>query len=139
MEIRNDDDFRCAYEYLCILQDALNAGTFKNPERILGKIIQVKQRIREYARSDGMDVIGMGFKVNRRIIQDSGMDGYIELIEIPDVFDTQDGADEFFRDFLYRECRPSAYDCTGQAFTSWYKLFFRRSHWCAYHSVVFDV
>lgn len=139
MEIRNDDDFRCAYEYLRILQDALIAGALKNPERVLGKIIQVKQRLRKYARSDGMDVVGMGFKVNRRIIQDFGMDGYIEMIEFPEIFDSHDDADEFFRDFLYREYHPSAYDCTGQAFTNWYKLFFRRGRWCAYHSIAFDV
>lgn len=139
MEIKNADDFRCAYEYLCILQDVLNAGALKNSEKTLDKIIQVKQRLREYARSDGMGEVGMGFKVHRRIIQDFGMDGYTELIEIPEVFDTIDSADEFFKDFLYREYHSSIYDCTGQAFTTWYKLFVRRGHWFAYHSVAFDV
>lgn len=33
----------------------------------------------------------------------------------------------------------SPYDCTGQEFTNRYKLFRRRGHWFAYHSVSRDV
>lgn len=139
MEIKNADDFRREYEYLYLLQYALNTGALKNPERTSDKVIRVKRQLRKYARMDGIDDVGMGFKVNRRIIQDFGMDGYTELIEIPDVFDTRESADEFFKDFLYKEYRPSMYDCTGQAFTNGYKLFIRRGHWFAYHAVAFDV
>mgnify|MGYP000367666834 CR=1 FL=1 len=33
----------------------------------------------------------------------------------------------------------TGYDCTGQEFTSWYRLFQRRGHWYAYHMVSRDV
>lgn len=39
----------------------------------------------------------------------------------------------------YRHYYPSAYDCTGQAFTSWYKVFVRGGRFWAYHRVSVDV
>ena len=39
----------------------------------------------------------------------------------------------------YRPYYPSAYDCTGQAFTSWYKVFVRGGRFWAYHHVSVDV
>ena len=53
-------------------------------------------------------------KPQRRLVKDDGIDGYIVLIH-------------------------SMYDCTGQAFTSWYKIVERSGSMWAYHSVCFDV
>lgn len=72
------------------------------------------------------------------IIEDDGGDGYTELREMPR-FDTLEEADDWFRRCYYLEARPSAYDCTGQRFTVWYKLFQRRGCWWAYHRVCVDV
>ena len=41
--------------------------------------------------------------------------------------------------FHRRHYYPSAYDCTGQAFTSWYKVFARGGRFWAYHRVSVDV
>ena len=48
-------------------------------------------------------------------------------------------AAEWFRENHYYEVYPTAYDCSGQRFTIWYKLHRRCGHWFAYHSVSFDV
>ena len=76
------------------------------------------------------------------IVKDNGIDGFVELISFPEAFDTidgEDGAEEFFKTFFEIHARPSMYDCTGQAFTSWYKLFERNGRIYAYHCVGFDV
>lgn len=138
MNIKNDRDYRCGYELLNILSK-VDRKACDDPEKLEQHIANLKRELRAYAhRSSAVDV-GMGFMVERRIVHDDGIDGYVELVSIPEVFDTMEDADEFFKDFLEIECRPSMYDCTGQAFTSWYKLFRRNGQFWVYHSVGFDV
>ena len=75
----------------------------------------------------------------RRIVQDDGIDGYTELLPLPEYIETMDEAVSYFEDYEYRHYYPSAYDCTGQAFTSWYKVFVRGGRFWAYHRVSVDV
>lgn len=75
----------------------------------------------------------------RRIIQDDGIDGYTELLPLPAHIKSVDEAVSYFEDHKYRPYYPSAYDCTGQAFTAWYKVFARRGRFWAYHRVDVDV
>lgn len=138
--IKNSNDFRRGYEWLGILTEL--ASSCDNPEAALAEIVKTKRELRSYANRNSAVDVGMGFMVKRRIVKDYGIDGYVELVSIPEVFDTldgEDGAEAFFKDFLEIQCRPSMYDCTGQAFTSWYKLFWRNGQYWAYHSVCFDV
>ena len=137
--VRNDKDFREGYGLLHLFTRF--DGQFDNPGKARETVDDLKRELRAYAhRATAVDV-GMGFMCERRIVKDEGIDGYIELVSIPEVIDTldgEDGADEFFKTFLEIHARPSMYDCTGQAFTSWYKLFKRRGQFWAYHSVCFD-
>lgn len=138
--VRNDKDFREGYGLLNLF--ARFDGQFDNPEKARENMDNLKRELRAYAHRDTAVDVGMGFMCERRIVKDEGIDGYIELVSIPEVIDTldgEDGADEFFKTFLEIHARPSMYDCTGQAFTSWYKLFKRRGQFYAYHSVCFDV
>lgn len=100
-------------------------------------IEELKRDVRKWAKETAVDV-GMGFMVERRGIK-GDFDGCLELISIPEVFDTMESADMFFRDFLYMDSPRSMYDCTGQAFTSWYKLFKRNGRFFAYHRISMDV
>ncbi len=144
--INNDTDYRIWYEVLYAITERFaeeGGATEKRKQRI----IEMKRALREYShRNAALHEVGMGFVCERRIIKDRGIDGYIELVSIPEVFDTLNddadgnpGADTFFKDFLEIHARPSMYDCTGQAFTCWYKLFKRRGQFWAYHCVGFDV
>ena len=74
---------------------------------------------------------------SRLIKQDN--DGYTELVTLPAECKTDEDAVGFFRDYLLLEARPSQYDCTGQLFTSWYKVFKRNGRFMAYHRVCADV
>lgn len=138
--VRNNKDFREGYELLNLFTRF--DGQFDSPEKARENMDNLKHELRAYAHRDTAVDVGMGFMCERRIVKDNGIDGYVELISIPEVIDTlegENGANEFFKDFLEIHARPSMYDCTGQAFTSWYKLFKRRGQFWAYHSVGFDV
>lgn len=74
-----------------------------------------------------------------RIVKEYGIDGYITLLPLPEYLKTIDGAREYFEDVEYIQPFPSAYDCTGRPFTSWYKVFQRGGRFWAYHAVSFDV
>ena len=78
-------------------------------------------------------------KSDRRIVKDNGIDGYIELIELPDRLRTLEEAKEYVEEYEVMEIVPSAYDCTGRPFTSWTKTFERNNRFFAYRSVCFDV
>ena len=143
--ITNDREFRTGYEILHWVHERM-AEAGGNTESRRARLIELKRNLRQYAHRDTNTVdVGMGFKCERRIVS-SDYDGYIELVSIPEVFDTLDddadgnpGAKTFFEEFLEIHARPSMYDCTGQAFTSWFKLFKRNGQFWAYHSVCFDV
>lgn len=141
-KIRNSRDFRLGYE---ILRDTIKLLKEKNvdSDRIMNHVVELKRNIRQYAnRNVNSFNIGNGVMCERRIVKDNGIDGFVELISFPEAFDTidgEDGAEEFFKTFFEIHARPSMYDCTGQAFTSWYKLFERNGRIYAYHCVGFDV
>ena len=100
-----------------------------NPERFENLIIEQKRKMRKTAKEEN----------DRKIVRDYGIDGFVEKFQLPDYIGTAEDADEYFREYEYLRCRPSAYDCTGDWFTAWYKIFRKPdgSFW-AYHSVAFD-
>lgn len=100
-----------------------------NPKPIEDRIIEMKRKLRKESKT-----------VNDRIIVcDYSIDGFVEKFPLPSYISGMEEADEYFMEYEYLECRPSAYDCTGQWFTSWYKIFRKSdgSFW-AYHMVSVD-
>ena len=74
------------------------------------------------------------------MVKSYGMDGYVLKFPLPGSITSAEDADEYFREYEYLYYRPSAYDCTGQHFTSWYKIFRKPDgRFWAYHSVSVDV
>ena len=133
--IKDKTSFKMGYVFLATLE----ANEQGDPAMTDFLIPELKKELRHYAHRDNLDDVGMGFMVERRIVKEYGIDGYIELISIPAVFETVSEADEFFRDFIYLRAYPSVYDCTGKPFTGWYKLFKRNNQFYAYHRIEFDV
>lgn len=127
--IKDDRDFRIAYEILNICND--KTAKVDNPEKLAWRIIDTKRAIRQYTRRE--------VDYDRRIVKDNGIDGYIALERLPADIRDLDEATRFFERFMIHEYRPSAYDCTGQAMTNWFKVFPRNGGFYAYHSVSFDV
>jgi len=119
-KINSYTDLKVAYE---ILEIAYESGRSQ-------KAVDLKREMRAFFHRPVSE---------RRIVQDDGIDGYTELLPLPEYIETMDEAVSYFEDYEYRHYYPSAYDCTGQAFTSWYKVFARGGRFWAYHRVSVDV
>lgn len=125
--VRNDRDLRVAYEILQILHDKPLAT--KNNEKLQQHIVRVKRAIREY--------LGC-CPAQEQVVRDDG-DSLLVVFPLPDHLETAEDATAYFLDNYFREVYPSAYDCTGQIFTTWYKIFRRRGQFWAYHATAMDV
>ena len=99
--IRNKHDLRLAYELL----NLLSGRPSFNPRPI-------KAGIRAYLKSD--DGRFPNFGRERRIVCDDGFDGYLELVELPEVVTDEIDARDYFEACIEIRMLPSAYDCTGK-------------------------
>jgi hypothetical protein len=126
MEICNKRDLRLAYEMLFLMQSLVNQGINIDYNLTGLKVIELKKSIRKYHKRKP--------QIQSHIVKNYGMDGYVELVEIPDVSDPY----AWFDDNMVMKYIPSPYDCTGQSFTYWYKIFKRNGKWIAYHRVAVD-
>ena len=119
------------YSSLQIYKEICEFYGYDVNETVKDKIIKEKREIRKIYKKERE-------KPERHIVHDNGIDGYIELLRLPEEITTMETADEWFQYNEYMECVPSAFDCTGQRFTNWYKLVNRNGRWWVYHSILVD-
>lgn len=136
-KVTGNESFREGYALLAILNNP-DFGKDADKKLLEEYTIEIKRELRRWAHKGTAVDVGMGFMVERRVFG-GDCDGYTELVTIPEVFDTEESADEFFKDFIWMDSPRSMYDCTGKAFTSWYHLFKRNGRFYAYHRVAMDV
>lgn len=128
MYIANSADLRVAYEELLFWK---NDPRLKDNALINDRIIKkLKRDIRDYFKR-------MNCETSRIIKWDS--ESAIILEEIPEIINTKEAAEDWFMFCRYREATPSPYDCTGQLFTAWYKIFKRNGKYIVYHCICRDV
>lgn len=120
-------DIRAKFEAIHLITDMFKESNKDYVHNM--NLINMKRNLRQELKDKNSD----------RIIKEYGVDGHVVLQEFPNDVSTETEAEKYFKDTWYRACRPSMYDCTGQAFTSWYKIFQRRGKWIVYHKVNFDV
>lgn len=136
--IQNSEGLRIKYELLLLLNRIKN----ENESDILDldsyndSVYKIKKEIRDYYKKREKDR-------KEWLIKDDWIYGSIVLVELPNEInsvkiDSFELAEEYFKAYEYRKCRPSMYDCTGQVFTSWYKLIKRNNKFYAYHCISFD-
>lgn len=136
--IQNSEGLRIKYELLLLLNRIKN----ENESDILDldsyndSVYKIKKEIRDYYKEREKDR-------KEWLIKDDWIYGSIVLVELPNEInsvkiDSFELAEEYFKAYEYRKCRPSMYDCTGQVFTSWYKLIKRNNKFYAYHCISFD-
>ena len=128
--ITDNERLRDAYALLMFMQRDISASAEKKAA-VKNLAATVKMEIRAYNNRPVSNV---------RIIS-ADYDGRLELVQLRYELDKAHKGDaaNWFRDNCYLEAYNSPYDCTGQEFTNRYKLFRRRGHWFAYHSVSRDV
>lgn len=120
------------YDWLQICKEMCELYGYDVNEIAKDEIIKKKRKIRDIYKQENE-------KPERHIVHDNGIDGYIELLQLPEEITTRETADEWFQYNKYMKYVPSAFDCTGQRFTSWYKLVERNGRWWAYHCISVDV
>lgn len=125
MNINNANDLRIAYELVKKMTPYIPQSD--DPKKAARAIGDMKRAIRAYNRKEAE-------KPFRRLVKDEGVDGYVELMELPETEDP-----EKWFDWNERLSCRSAYDCTGQAFTRWHYIFRRRGKLMCYHAVGYDV
>ena len=138
MRVRTKKDYRDAYDWIAMLEKALAANGFGKPDFVRDDIIEQKREMRRWANMDSAVDVGMGFMVDSRVVQREEEDAIL-LQSIPEVFDDEASAEEFFEEFLKYHYYPSPYDCTGQTFTRWHKLFKRGGRYWVYHAIGMDI
>lgn len=98
------------------------------------RIIALKRSVRNYFRRHHHSM-----QDDPRIVRDDGIDGCIVIVPLPTRITDPETAQEWFEEHEYMQIRPSMYDCTGQLFTSWFKIVCRHGRYYAYHSICCDV
>ena len=134
--IQNKNDLRFKYKTLLWLKKIKDKYYSLDMESYNDSVKEIKKEIRDYYKEREKDR-------KEWIIKDDGIDGGIVLFELPSEInsikiDSFELAEEYFKAYEYRRCRPSMYDCTGQVFTSWYKIIKRNNKFYAYHCISFD-
>ena len=94
-------------------------------------LIACKRRIRKLTKDIGDDLNG------KRIIHEYGVDGYIYR-EPLNAATKEEAEKEFDRNHRI-DYRPTYYDCTGQMFTGWHRIFRINGKYVLYHKISFDV
>ena len=94
-------------------------------------VIALKRRVRSINKEESE---------SGKIIYDygnGGYDGYIykAVLEASNM----EEAEEEFEDYHRRTYIERGYDCTGQSFTQWHKIFNINGRFVLYHSIGFDV
>ena len=129
--IRNYRDLRTAYNSVILYEELKKKYPKKNTLGAKASkkyIVELKKEIRKFHKKTS----------DRRIIK-GDYDGYLELITLPENIASKKEANMYFDVNERLVCRPSQFDCTGQAFTCWVKIFKRRGRFMAYHNVGYDV
>ena len=128
--IRNTEQCRKEISMLRLLSEMVAE---KNPEpdcaeSIKGYMDTKKREIRAY--------LNRPVDESRRIV---AQDWDWALVRIIIPAETMEEAEEWFESNEYIEYYDRGYDCTGQSFTSWYRIFEVGGKFVGYHRVSADV
>lgn len=130
--IRNTKDLRRGYSWLRLLQE--HVGEFDD-QRIIRELIRdQKQAIRKYYRDREAKLGG------DETVLDCDFDRCIRHFPLPSGIQTREQAREYFEECEHIRFKPCAWDCSGQAFTAWFKLHRKPDgRWWCYHCICLDV
>lgn len=118
----HNGNLRAAYEILDILADREGAEVEEHRKRI-------KRAVRAYHH----------LPTDQAQIVTSDCESMLVVFPLPSELESYEAAEAYFMGHHYREAAPSMYDCTGQVFTTWYKIFKRRGQFWVYHATAMDV
>ena len=124
-EVRNKEDLRLAYS---LLREKTRQGLTSAQDDY--RVQMIKREIRRYLNRPMID--------ERKLVKDDG-DRAIILYPLPEALsNTYKAAHKHFMDCEYISLSYPGYDCSGQPFTAWFKLFRRHNRWYVYHCICLD-
>jgi hypothetical protein len=130
----DNESLRSAYEFLRLCE---NTNKEFHNDSMDEYIKEMKREIRQYThKANGARTID-GYTIESRLIK-SDWESYIELIKLPDTVKNDLDAEWFFDSLLKIEYKYRDYDCTGQLFTAWWKVFKKGERFYVYHAVDCD-
>jgi len=99
----------------------------------------VKQLVDEGKRKIRRHTRDYFFDPGESVFADKG-DSVIFKYPLPESIKTLEDAEEYFEEYELVPYRPTYYDCTGQRFTGWYKIFQKPDgRFWVYHQIDMDV
>lgn len=133
--IRNRQELYCRFESIRFWEEMLSSHKADQLKREICEehLREMKRSARKYMREHSYTYEDM-----THLVKNDG-DSYIVLMPLPKTITDEETAREWFEYNEYMHIRPSMYDCTGQLFTSWYKIIERNGRFYAYHCVGIDV
>ena len=130
IDIRNRSDLKVAYE---ILMEMQVLKPLPGREGVVRKhILELKKDIRDYFKQQEKND-------DRHIICDDGINGYTELVRLPEALYTKGSAESYFEEKEVLRCPDLPGGCTGYPFTCWYRIICRQGGMWAYHRVSYDI
>lgn len=98
MQIRSENDLKLAYETINSFKEMMPMA--QKPDAALEYIKELKRDIRGFFRKEKE-------KLQRRLVKDNGIDGYIVLMQLPSFLNSKEDAAVYFEENEVMTCRPS--------------------------------
>lgn len=127
----NYNPYRALFYTIHMLETYFNQNNASNPA-----IIRLKKQLRKQMKDDAL----MEFKHGKCVKQYDDGNIIILMPMLEASFNlSKDEVERLFEDKYEIPIPNSPYDCTGQPFTSWFKVIKRRGLWWVYHAIAYDV
>lgn len=98
-------------------------------DAVQDRLIEIKRQLRKRSKE----------RKEATVVRDYCDGSMVVKLALPEDLSTAEEADAYFMEYEYIRYRPTCYDCTGQLFTAWYKIFQKPDgRFWAYHSVGID-
>lgn len=123
-------ELRKQYSWIKFIEQTIQEKQLDDPKAVKELLVDAKREVRRH--------VNRLVDNDRRIIKQD-WDYYIMRINLPSWIKTKEEAEEWFERNEFIDYIPRDYDCTGQLFTSWHRLFKVNDLWICYHCVSMDV
>ena len=123
-------DMRRKYDYIKLYEKTIAELGFGKMDMAKEHLIELKREVRAIHKRKEYDP-------QHRIYYDE--DGYIERKLLPDYIESMEEAKEYFDEEERITMVYYPWDCTGQLFTSWRKIFKVNGRYVLYHCVSIDI
>lgn len=129
--IYNDNDYKAFWYLLRELMADIENGEREDTPKLRDRIATYKKTMREYLRNRQ--------KHGRFTPAYNWNDTIVNKFYLPDSISNIGEAERYFDEWERIVPPSSPYDCTGEQFTTWHRIFYVKGRYLCYHAVAIDV